>query len=168
MTTSDVDVPAVEPDAIHDILVPQDTRRESVAAAGHAFRIARAFDATVHGLYAVESSRVLDGPPSDDAERSHEEIDSIVREELERQGTEVLDQMAERAEAHGVRFVREIRTESVARAILDYAEENDVDMIVMGKGRQRLDGPSRIGGKLVHVLQCTDVPLLTVSRPVQL
>lgn len=168
MATSDADDSPVPPAALDNILVPHDTRKESVAAAGHAFRIAQAFDSTVHGLYAVESSSVLDGPPSDDAEHSHEEIDSIVREELERQGDAALTQMADRAESRGVPFVREIRTESVPQAILDYADENDIDMIVMGKGRQKIDGPSRIGGNLLYVLQWTDIPVLTVSRPVPL
>lgn len=168
MPTSDADDSPVRPTSLDNILVPHDTRKESVAAAGHAFRIAQMFDSTVHGLYAVESSKVLDGPPSDDGEHTHEEIDSLVREELERQGESVLAQMADRAESRGVPFVGEIRTESVADAILDYAEENDIDMIVMGKGRRKIDAPSQIGGNLLHVLQWTDIPLLTVSRPVQL
>lgn len=168
MPTSDADESSVRPTSLDDILVPHNTRRESVAAAGHAFRIAQMFGSTVHGLYAVESSSVLHGPSSDDAEYSHEEIDSIVRQELERQGDAALTQMADRAESRGVSFVREIRTASVAQAILDYAAEHDVDMIVMGKGRRKIDGPSKIGGNLLHVLQWTDIPVLTVSNPVQL
>ncbi|RDI69658.1 universal stress protein [Halopelagius longus] len=168
MPTSDADDSSVRPTPLDDILVPHDTKKESVAAAGHAFRIAQMFDSTVHGLYAVESSNVLDGPSSDDAEYSHEEIDAIVRQELERQGDAALTQMADRAESRGVSFVREIRTASATQAILDYAEENDIDMIVMGKGRRKIDGPSTIGGDLLHVLQWTDIPVLTVSNPVKL
>ncbi|SFG73962.1 Nucleotide-binding universal stress protein, UspA family [Halopelagius inordinatus] len=168
MPTSDADDSPVRPTSLDNILVPHDTRKESVAAAGHAFRIAQMAGSTVHGLYAVESSSVLNGPPSDSSEYTHEEIDSLVREELERQGDAALTQMADRAESRGVPFVREIRTESVAEAILDYADEHDIDMIVMGKGRQKIDGPSNIGGNLLHVLQWTDIPVLTVCNPVQL
>lgn len=168
MPTSDADDSPVRPTSLDNILVPHDTRKESVAAAGHAFRIAQMSDATVHGLYAVESSSVLNGPTSDGGEYSHEEIDSIVRQELERQGEAALAQMADRAESRGVPFVSETRTESVTEAILDYADEHDIDMIVMGKGRRNIDGPSDIGGTLLNVLQWTDIPLLTVSNPVQL
>ena len=137
------------------ILVPTDGSDVAAGAAAHAFRLARAFDATVHVLYVVDESagRLLLDTHS---------VGSVL-EVLSAEGEAATDTLAEQARADGVEVVTDVvRGVHTADAIADYATEHDADLIVMGtRGRH---GVKRLLGSVTErVLTRASVPVLALS-----
>jgi nucleotide-binding universal stress UspA family protein len=129
-----------------NVLVPTDGSR----AAEQAVEIARASGGRVHALYVMDMG---DAAASDIAE---------TRGRLERKGAEFVEAVEELAAAAGVDCVTEVRTGIPEEEILDYAGENGVDLVVMGKrGRSDPDKPL-IGSTTQRVIARSDVPVRSV------
>lgn len=135
------------------ILVPIDGSETAAAAADHAIQLALAFDAEIHPIYVVETNV---GPTTGLVD---------VLEALESAGEETVEAVRERASAAGVtRVDGGVLRGTPHRTILDYADENDVDLIVMGThGRTGLDR-YLLGSITERVVRMADVPVLTVRR----
>jgi nucleotide-binding universal stress UspA family protein len=90
----------------------------------------------------------------------------MVTERLEAEARRVVEETASRARQHGVDSVTaETRLGVPTRAILDYADEYDPDLIVMGT--QGKTGLRRylLGSVTEKIVRLSDVPVLTVRRP---
>ncbi|WP_254545288.1 universal stress protein [Halomarina pelagica] len=139
-----------------DILVPTDGSDEAATALGQAFDLARTYDATVHVLYVVDDSRgdsglmgLADGDPL-----------ASVREE----GRDAVEAIARRARDADVTVTTAVRQNLPHEGIREYADEHDVDLIVMSsRGRS---GVSRVlfGSVTERVLRLSERPVLVVSR----
>ena len=132
------------------ILVPTDGSEGAERAIKHALSLAEVHGATVHGLYAVE--------PVYSTETGTAEAVAA----LEDAGERAVASLAEAAEARNVAAVTEVRRGTPHQMILDYAEEEGIDVIVMGtEGRT---GLSRylVGSVAEKVVRLSDVPVLTV------
>jgi len=135
------------------ILVPTDGSETSVRAGREAFRLARTLGATVHVLFVIDesaSSFLLSGDTMSD-----------VLDELRSRGEDALD--ATVAEAESVDVVTEmVRGVKVADAITEYADANDIDLVVMGtRGRHGVD--LLLGSTTERVLARIDRPTLVVG-----
>lgn len=129
------------------ILVPTDGRENTERAIDEAIGLARAHGATLHALYVVNSSAIAPGIDFDD---------------LEDVGAEAVEYVAERAAAAGVDETETAVTHGLRhRAILDYATDRDVDLIVMGRSRG-LDRFFRTGTS-DQVSETAPVPVLVVE-----
>ncbi len=135
-----------------DILVPTDGSEGALRAAEEAIGLAREYDATIHVLYAVNESAI---PPDVGAGQ--------VLESLEAAGAQAVEEIEDRAREGGIEHVEtSVVMGSPHRSILDYAAENDVDLIVMGThGRTGLDR-YLLGSVTERVVRSADVPVLTV------
>ena len=135
------------------ILVPIDGSETAAAAADHAIELARAFDAEIHPVYVVETNV---GPTTGLVD---------VLEALEEAGEEAVEAVRERAAEAGIdRVDGGVLRGTPHRAILDYADAHDVDLIVMGThGRTGLDR-YLLGSIAERVVRLADVPVLTVRR----
>ena len=132
------------------ILVPTDGSEAVDDAVERALDLARQYGATIHALYVVQPVYTVDGG-----------FDRIY-DALEATGEAATRDVADRAEAAGVDAVTEVSLGSPHREILDYAAENDVDLIVMGThGRTGLDR-YLLGSVTEKVVRLADVPVLTV------
>jgi nucleotide-binding universal stress UspA family protein len=134
------------------ILVPIDGSRQADRALDHALDLAETYDAEIHLLFAVDAATI----PS--------EIEATsVEEKLTKYGETTTDSAAERAEEAGVERVRtKVARGTPHRAILDYADENDSDLIVMGThGRTGIDR-YLLGSVTEKVVRLADAPVLTV------
>lgn len=139
------------------ILFPTDGSQESFAALDHALDIAGTYGATLHVLYVVDISYPYvgsEGVPMD--------WDAIL-DAFRDTGQRALETAETRAEREGVPVIGSIQEDSVVhRAILRYADEKDVEMIVMGThGRRGLDR-MLLGSVTERVLRTAGVPVLTV------
>lgn len=158
-----------------NILFPTDGSEGSRAAMEHARNLAVTYDATVHVLYVVDTPHEgLGGDPQ--AETSpgmvgHPEggtggmtgdrstIEEI-REAMETQGQELVEGVSE--QMGDVDTVTAVRGGDPHQAILDYAETEDADMIVMGThGRTGLDR-YLIGSVTEKVVRLSDTPVVTI------
>jgi nucleotide-binding universal stress UspA family protein len=131
-----------------NILVPTDGSDCAQSAIGHAEDLATRYEARVHAL-CVADSRTLDNAPK------HEQLKSERAEIAERACTELSES--------GISAERAVRTDVPHQAILKYASEQDVDLIVMGThGRTGVER-YLLGSVTEKVVRLSDVPVLTVK-----
>jgi nucleotide-binding universal stress UspA family protein len=104
------------------ILVPTDGRESTERAIDEAIDLAGVHGATLHTLYVVNSSAIAPG---------------IDFEDLEEIGREAVEYVRDRATAAGVDRVDCDVTHGLRhRAILEYADDHDIDLIVVGRHRE--------------------------------
>jgi nucleotide-binding universal stress UspA family protein len=136
-----------------EILIPFDGSDEGQKGADHGVDIAQCCDARVHALYVVD----LPGAPRTVYIRDDEDE---MREEYREYGEQVTSEVCEMAGEHGVDCVTAIRTGSPGERIVDYAEENDIDAIVLGsayRGKFR----ALLGSTAERVVRTAEVPVIT-------
>ena len=109
------------------VLIPYDGSDESRTGAEHGLDLAASVDATAHGLYVMD----LPGVPRALALRDDEEE---MRREYREYGERIMTELGEMAEARGVAFESAMRTGSVSEEIVEFAEDEGMDAIVMGSG----------------------------------
>lgn len=103
------------------ILIPTDGRPNTERAIEEAIELARVHDATVHALYVINSAEIAPGMEFTD---------------LEPIGQEAVEYVVSRAADAGIDDVKTTVTHGLRhQAILDYAANHDVDLIVMGRNR---------------------------------
>jgi len=137
------------------ILLPTDGSKATDAAVERALDLAATYDAELHVIYVVDTAAV----PTEVA------ADSIL-ESLEEAGERVVADVEERAADAGVEtVVAAVEYGTPHRVIREYADDNDVDLIVMGThGRTGLDR-YLLGSVTEKVVRTADVPVLTVRMP---
>jgi nucleotide-binding universal stress UspA family protein len=135
-----------------DILLPTDGSGAMSTVADHAGGMAREHDATLHLLYVVDTASLTDLP----MESSWEGLNQALREE----GETALD---EAAEEFGDLDVETSMVEgSPARDIVEYADDEGCDLIVMGThGRSGVDR-LLLGSVAERVVRTSTVPVMTV------
>jgi nucleotide-binding universal stress UspA family protein len=139
------------------ILFPTDGSDPSFDALDNALDLADSYDATLHTLYVVDTTYPygdFDGSAIDPGP-----LFDALREEGER----TLERIETRADDAGIPFVGAIRESgSIHRSILDYADEEGVDLIVMGTHGRRGLNRWLLGSVTERVVRTADVPVLTV------
>jgi len=136
-----------------DILVPTDGSAGMQSAIDHATELASEHDATVHGLYVVDTASLTDLP----MEASMDGVSQALRQE----GETALEQLERRAGDVPVRT--DVVEGSPARDITSYAADNPCDLVVMGThGRSGVDR-LLLGSVAERVVRSSPVPVLTVG-----
>ncbi|WP_255194435.1 universal stress protein [Natronobeatus ordinarius] len=130
-----------------DILVPTDGREATQRAIEEAIELAIVHDATLHTIYVINSAAIAPGIDFDD---------------LEELGRGAVNHVAELAAERGIEDVETTVTHGLRpRAILRYADDHGVDLIVMGRHRG-LDRFLR-GGVSDRVEEEGSIPVLVVE-----
>ncbi|MFC6784698.1 universal stress protein [Halobaculum halobium] len=139
---------------VHDILVPTDGSKAAMKAARQAIDLANKNDATVHAMYVMDMGDAdFVAVPSDIAE---------TRTRLEKKGRGFTNDISELAGEAGVDCVTVVKSGIPEDEIIEYAEAEGVDLIVIGKrGRADPDKPL-IGSTTKRVLGRTEVPVRVV------
>jgi nucleotide-binding universal stress UspA family protein len=132
------------------IVIAVDGSDEARRAAKHGLQLAEAFDATVSVLSVVEQKALALTETSDERTQLRERREATLTE------TEKL------ASAFGQAVTTKLLEGKPAIRISEYADEQDADLIVVG--RQGLTGLGRrlLGGVTEQVLHRSDVPVLVV------
>ncbi|MCY4729883.1 universal stress protein [Natronomonas gomsonensis] len=135
------------------ILFPTDGSDGENRALDHVLDIASSHGSTVHILNVADTTR-------DSLTRIQGEVVDV----LEREGEDLLEEVAERAQERGVETVSTVVQGEPYRTIVEYADEYDIDLIVMPthgrSGLQRL----LLGSTTERVVRRAEVPVLTI-RP---
>ena len=136
-----------------DVLIPTDGSETVPETLEHALPIATDNAATVHALYVVDSritAAANDG--ATDLERS-----------LEEEGRDAVAEVEEQAAAEGLETVGEIRTGTPAKAIIEYADERGIDLIVIGtRGKSPREKVTSLGSVSERVVDNASVPVFVV------
>jgi nucleotide-binding universal stress UspA family protein len=137
------------------ILVPTDGSEGTSQALEHALDIAKTRGATLHTLSVVDRRLYL-AAGSD----TKDDVSEMLRDEA----LNAVEGVAETARAEGVDVTTAVREGIPYRSILDYVDEHDVDMVVMGThGRTGRDKLASLGSVTERVVQNTSKPVLVVS-----
>jgi nucleotide-binding universal stress UspA family protein len=159
------------------VLFPTDGSDGASAALDHAVDVARQYEATLHILFVAQTdigpSGMVDTDHDDVAKSDmtgdqHEEVSSgmtnVERDQatlLEEQGQQVVGQVAQSV-GDDVPVETVVLQGNPYEQILDYSDENDADLIVMGThGRTGVDR-YLLGSVTEKVVRTSDVPVLTV------
>jgi nucleotide-binding universal stress UspA family protein len=136
-----------------EVLVPTDGSEYASVAVEHGVELASRFDARVHALTVTSVDTVA---------WSRAAMPSSVLEDLESAGETATEEVATAAKRAGLDAVTAVREGTAASEILDYADENGIDLIAMGTAGRT--GPSRflLGSTTERVVRHADVPVLAV------
>jgi nucleotide-binding universal stress UspA family protein len=136
-----------------DILVPTDGRDGMERVSAHALDLAELCGATVHVLYVVDETAYATVP--DDARER-------VREALEGDAQSATKVISERVLERDLPVRRETRWGDPAVAIVAYAVENGVDLIVMGTRGKTGFERYLLGSVAEKVVRVSPIPVLTI------
>ncbi len=163
-----------------DILYPTDGSKGAAAVLDHARDLAETYGATLHVLFVVDAEKdetgmvvrrgedgdwktgmvKRDEPTAGKGHMSRHEED--LRESIERQGQHLTDEIASWLADEGVETVTAVRHGEPAQTITEYAEENDVDLVMMGTHGRRGIRRRLIGSVTEKVVRLSERPVMTV------
>jgi len=136
------------------ILIPYDGSDEGLRGAVHGIELAAALGADVTALYVID----LPGVPRALSLRDDEEQ---LREEYEEYADKILTQIQGiAADEYGVDCETATRSGSPAEEITDYAEDEEMDVVVMASAYRGRIG-TLLGGTTDKVVRTAEVPVLT-------
>jgi nucleotide-binding universal stress UspA family protein len=137
-----------------DILVATDGSSGTMETVEHALSIARDNEAVLHGLYVVDKRQYR----AADADAKE-----TVRQSLEEEGQVALDDVAVRGEEAGLEVSTSMEEGIPDKTIVEYAEREGIDLIVMGThGRTGRHRVSTLGSVTERVTESAPVPVLVV------
>ncbi|MFA9428092.1 universal stress protein [Natronorubrum sp. A-ect3] len=137
-----------------DILIPTDGSETISETLTHGLSIADDNDATVHTLYVVDSrmTAAASGDTSTDLERS-----------LEDEGRDAVAAVDEQATQRGLDTVSDVRKGTPAKTILEYADEHEIDLIVIGtRGKTPREKVTSLGSVSERVVDNASIPVFVV------
>jgi nucleotide-binding universal stress UspA family protein len=133
------------------ILVPTDGSDGANRAVEHALDLAEHYDATVHALYVVDTRKY--------GEPALSSVELVV-EELEDQGHDLLDDLADRADNRDITVETRVCHGIPHDEIDDYASTVDADLVVLGFQGQTHQ--NRMGSVVERVARAGGRPTLIV------
>ena len=135
------------------ILLPTDGSEGADKAVEHALSLAEKYDAELHVLNVV-----------DVRSQSTTDMWTNVIGELEEAGEELTEDIVEEAEERGIDAKPEVIKGIPSREIVSHADEDDIDLIVMGThGRTGLNRVL-VGSVAEKVVRTADMPVMTVGE----
>jgi nucleotide-binding universal stress UspA family protein len=145
-----------------DILLATDGEAGSANATTHAIRLASLHDAMLHALFVVDSDVYS-------AYSGDEYVDEREGPEhgLEEVGEEALTAVRTQAADHGVEVVETLRHGRPHEEIVDYAADNDVDLLVLGTRRHPEEYRTLLGSVTDRVVRLADQPVTVVKTVVE-
>ena len=144
------------------ILLSTDGSVASTEAESHAIELAAVHDAELHVLYVVDETVY-------NAYSGDEYVDEAEGPEhgLEEQGEEAIAAIRQRASDAGVGSVETVRHGRPSDVIVDYADETDAELLVLGTKRRPDEYRALLGSVTDRVLRLTDRPTLVVKTEVE-
>ncbi|WP_257299111.1 universal stress protein [Haloarchaeobius sp. FL176] len=145
------------------ILIPTDGSETAELAVERALAIAEQFDSAVDTLYVVDTDAL-------ELSLGTEQVDRVrsgrfgEMDELEAKAREATDHVVEAGRERGVDVTAHFRAGQPHKVIADFAEDRDVDLVVMGShGRS---GVRRVllGSVTENVLRSTHRPVMVVDE----
>lgn len=135
------------------ILLPTDGSAGMASAIKHCFIQARQYDATVHALYVVDVRAYVMLP---------EETKGQVKQVLMNEGERTLRALTDHAETEGADLVPAVQEGIPHEAILQYVNEHDIQMIVMGTHGRSGETHRIVGSIAEEVVRKATIPVMTI------
>ncbi|MFC7166861.1 universal stress protein [Halospeciosus flavus] len=123
-----------------------------------ALNLAEKHDATLHVLFIVDQPVSVSG-----AGEGFSGLDSLL-EALEEEGHEVTGEIAKQAEERDIETTAAVRRGNPHDDILNYAEEQGLDLIVIGTHGRTGVKRALLGSVTEDIVRHSEIPVLTVHR----
>lgn len=136
------------------ILVPTDGSEAAMDAASHAYSLGERYNATVHVLAVVEQSE-----NASIVGRGDEKLETL-REE----GSDSTKRIVEAAQSRDIDVIGAVEVGDPVRTILQYGNEQDIDIIVMSTNARSGVGRFLRGSVTEKVIRNGEIPVLAVQR----
>ncbi|MXV64415.1 universal stress protein [Natronorubrum sp. JWXQ-INN-674] len=137
-----------------DILIPTDGSETISETLAHGLPIAEQNDATVHGLYVVDSRITA---------AATDETGPELERSLEDEGEDAVAAVADDAAASDLETVSEVRKGTPSKTILEYADEHGIDLIVIGtRGKSPREKVVSLGSVSERVVDNAEIPVFVV------
>lgn len=144
------------------ILIPTDGSETAEVAVEHAVEMAKRYDAELHALYVVDIDAINFSLGTEQVDRlkagRYDEM-----EEVKEKAEGATGRVAERADEGGVEVVEEVRPGTPHDAIVKYADNNGIDVIVMGSHGRGGVRRALLGSVAERVLRTTHLPVFVVD-----
>jgi nucleotide-binding universal stress UspA family protein len=134
------------------ILFPTDGSEPAASVLDYALQIAAEHEATIHVLNVVDTSQ--DSPPG---------IQDDVSDVLEQEGTEIVNEAAQRATERGITVVSEVLQGDPHEAIVEYSTQSAIELILMPTHGRRGLQRFLLGSVTERVINTADVPVTAVN-----
>ncbi|ELY85126.1 universal stress protein [Natrialba taiwanensis] len=145
------------------ILVPTDGSTVAQAAVEQAIDIATQYDAEVHSLFVADTDAIAYGLGTEQVDRIRQgEFREMT--ELREDAEAATGYVTDAAEAAGLTTYERHAGGQPHRMIADYAEDNDIDLIVIGSHGRSGVRRALLGSVTERVLRSTHVPVLVVDH----
>lgn len=140
------------------VLIPTDGSDPVRPAVEMALDLAGAHDATLHVLYIVDQPTTVSGMGE-----GFSGLDDLL-DALEKQGQQATKAVVEQASERDIETTAAVRRGNPHDDILSYAEDNEIDVIVMGTHGRTGVKRALLGSVTEDVVRHSDIPVLTVHR----
>ena len=146
-----------------NILIPTDGSDTANVAVSHAVDLAAQYGARLHALYVVDPDWLAYSLGSEQLDRIRQGNFGEMGD-LEADAAEATGYVAEKAGDHGIEVVEEVRGGTPHKIITNYADSNDVDLVVMGSHGRAGVRRALLGSVTERVLRSTHIPVLVVDE----
>ena len=144
------------------VLLPTDMSAGVDRAIEHAIDAAQRYDAELHVLYVVDAD-AYSSYPGDEYVHEFEGLEKA----LESAGEDALEEIAEAAAEAGVDTELVVRHGVPHEEILDYMDEADIDLTVVGSKNRSGEYRRLLGSVADRVVQMAERPVSVVKTPVE-
>lgn len=138
------------------ILIPTDGSDAVTPAVEMALDLAQTHDATLHALFIVDQPTSVSGTGE-----GFSGLDNLL-DALEEEGRQATDAIEERAETRGIETESAVRRGNAKDGILTYANEQEIELIVIGTHGRTGVKRALLGSVTENVVRHSDLPVLTV------
>jgi nucleotide-binding universal stress UspA family protein len=138
------------------ILFPTDGSEPAESVLEYALQIAAEHEATIHVLNVVDTSQ-----------DSRSGMQDHVDDALEQDGTEIVNEAAQRATEHGIDVVSEVLHGDPYEAIVEYSTQSAIELIVIPTHGRRGLQRFLLGSVTERVINTADVPVIAVNPGTQ-
>lgn len=142
-------------DGYQDVMIPTDGSEAASLAIDHGLAIAEAFDARVHAVNIVDIGALSSG--------GDYSFPQELLEAMRDAGQEATEPIADRARESGLEAVAEVVEGFPAKGLLEYADDNDVDLIAMATAGQTGFSRFLMGSTTERVVRHAEMPVLAVN-----
>ena len=144
------------------ILVPTDGSNVAESAVTHAVNLGETYGAEIHALYVADTDAIAYSLGTEQVDRVRQgNFDGM--SELQEKAEAATGYVAELAGEQGVDVVEHHAGGQPHDMIADYAEDNDIDLIVMGSHGRSGVRRALLGSVTERTLRSTHVPVLVVD-----
>jgi nucleotide-binding universal stress UspA family protein len=144
------------------ILIPTDGSETAERAVDEALAVAERFDAKVHALYVVDTDAVDVGLGTEQVDRIRSGLFGEM-DELEDRARKATGYVADRGRERGVAVEEQFRGGRPHEVIADFAEDHDVDLIVLGSHGRSGIRRMLLGSVTERLLRSTHRSVLVVD-----